>query len=158
MQPAMAAFRKLTSEPAPRLRVAGWGGRRPGAGRPRKGPIASQPHTARPRFETPSRLRVTLRLIAGYPPLPARDAAGALAVAVKVAAARFDFRIVEVRLDGAQIQLRVEADHHEALWRGMQSFQISAARALNRATGQRGQVFADRYHAQLLGPSRRPTR
>jgi hypothetical protein len=48
------------------------------------------------------------------------------------------------------LHLVVEAAHKTALASGMQSFLISAARMINRALGQRGAVFADRYHATVL--------
>jgi hypothetical protein len=50
----------------------------------------------------------------------------------------------------------VEADHKAALARGMQSFQVSAARHVNAALGdrgrgrRRGKVFADRYHLEVI--------
>jgi hypothetical protein len=49
----------------------------------------------------------------------------------------------------------VEADHKTALSRGMQGFQISAARNINTALGddkrrRRGKVFADRYHVEVI--------
>src|SRR5262249_13943706 len=50
----------------------------------------------------------------------------------------------------------VEADHKMALSRGMQSFQISAAKHLNRAASKgraerrRGNVFTDRFHQEIL--------
>jgi REP-associated tyrosine transposase len=46
--------------------------------------------------------------------------------------------------------LLVEADDERALARGVQGFEISAARRLNRAVGRRGRVFADRYHAETI--------
>ena len=48
------------------------------------------------------------------------------------------------------IELVCEAADRNALARGMQGFEISAARALNRAAGRRGRVFADRYRARIL--------
>jgi hypothetical protein len=50
----------------------------------------------------------------------------------------------------------VEAENQRALARGMQGFQISAARNINTALGadtyrrRRGQVFADRYHLTVI--------
>jgi hypothetical protein len=54
----------------------------------------------------------------------------------------------------------VEADNKQALSRGMQSFQISAAKHLNRAASvkvmkeggqrRRGTVFPDRYHQEII--------
>src|SRR5262249_34460536 len=53
-----------------------------------------------------------------------------------------------------------EAEDKYALARGMQGFQISAARHINRAVSRRrreqrrGQVFADRYHAESMSTPR----
>ena len=53
------------------------------------------------------------------------------------------------------IHLIVEAANRKALWKGMQAFAISAARQINAATGRmHGPVFADRYHARVLGSPR----
>jgi hypothetical protein len=56
------------------------------------------------------------------------------------------------------IHLIVEADNKLALSRGMQSFQISAAKHINRVYSEkmkldarrRGSVFPDRYHQELI--------
>ena len=44
----------------------------------------------------------------------------------------------------------VEASDRIALARGMQGFQVAAAKHLNRLRGRRGSVFADRYRAWPL--------
>ncbi|MEO8699078.1 MAG: transposase [Kofleriaceae bacterium] len=68
-----------------------------------------------------------------------------------------DFRIVHFSIQSNHIHLLVEASGQAALSRGMQAFQISAAKHINRAiaerTGEprrRGKVFADRYHKREL--------
>jgi hypothetical protein len=69
---------------------------------------------------------------------------------------RHDFRICDVSIQGNHIHLIVEADDERALARGMQGFEISAAKQINRALSKErghrraGQVFADRYHAEQL--------
>jgi putative transposase len=68
------------------------------------------------------------------------------------------FRIVHVSIQRTHIHLLVEADHKEALSRGMQSFQISAAKHINREHSlhaklvirRRGAVFPDRYHQEII--------
>jgi hypothetical protein len=45
------------------------------------------------------------------------------------------------------LHLLVEADDKDALSHGMRSLTISAARAINRALGRKGRVFAYRYNA-----------
>ena len=69
---------------------------------------------------------------------------------------RSNFRIVHLSIQGTHIHLLIEADDKTALSRGMQAFQISAAKHLNAAmavrTGKarRGNVFVDRYHARII--------
>ena len=56
------------------------------------------------------------------------------------------FRICQFSIQGNHIHLVSEAVSNAALARGMQGFQISAARRINRALGRSGGVFDDRYH------------
>ena len=51
---------------------------------------------------------------------------------------RTDFRIVHISIQSNHIHLLVEANDPEALARGMQAFQISAARKLNKLLGRTG--------------------
>ena len=74
--------------------------------------------------------------------------------AIRLSLARPDFRIVELAIRGRDLELIIEARDRIALARGMQGFQVSAARALNRAAARRGNVFVDRYRATQLD---RPT-
>jgi REP element-mobilizing transposase RayT len=68
------------------------------------------------------------------------------------------FRIVHVSIQRDHVHLLVEADDKVALSRGMQSFQISAAKHLNRAISvkreltvrRRGTVFPDRFHQEII--------
>lgn len=50
----------------------------------------------------------------------------------------------------SRLELVVEADDKVALARGMQGFQVSAARSLNRAARRHGNVFPDRYRMDML--------
>jgi hypothetical protein len=70
--------------------------------------------------------------------------------ALAVSLARADFRIVHLAVVRSRLELIVEADGKLALARGMQGFQVSAARSLNRAAGRRGTVFPDRYRMRIL--------
>jgi hypothetical protein len=70
------------------------------------------------------------------------------------------FRIVHISIQRTHVHMLVEADNKQALARGMQSFQISAAKHLNRAASvkvmkeggqrRRGNVFPDRYHQEII--------
>jgi hypothetical protein len=69
--------------------------------------------------------------------------------------AREAFRLVHYSVQGNHLHLLVEADDRAALMRGAKGLSVRLARALNRVMGRCGQVFADRYHVQLLtGPAR----
>jgi REP element-mobilizing transposase RayT len=66
------------------------------------------------------------------------------------------FRIVHMSIQRTHVHLLVEADHRHALSRGMQCFQISAAKHINRAASRergerrRGAVFPDRFHQEII--------
>jgi hypothetical protein len=64
---------------------------------------------------------------------------------------------VRLALLPSRVELLVEADDKLALARGMQGFQVAAARALNSARARRGTVFPDRYRPTILR-SRRAVR
>ena len=110
-------------------------------------------------------MHVVLRIVGAVGSLRRRLAYHAIREATIVAAQREDFRIVHVSLQRTHIHLLVEADHRRALSRGMQSFQISAAKHLNRMISKgkpgprrRGRVFSDRYHAEIIDSPRRARR
>lgn len=133
-----------------------WGGKREGAGRPPKGRRSSEPHKARIRFFNPTPAHVTLRAVAPIPTLRRPDAYHAIRRAMYTVVGWSDFRIIHISIEREHLHLIVEANNHEALWKGMRTFQSSAAQRLNRAislaTGRkhRGKVFDDRYHAQFI--------
>ena len=133
-----------------------WGGKRAGAGRPPKGKRSSERHKKRPVHKAAHPIHVSLRVVPAVGRLRKRHIYRALQRAMARTVQRHDFRICDISIQGNHIHLIVEADHERALARGMQGFQISAARQINLAiskhTGHRrtGQVFADRYHAEYL--------
>jgi hypothetical protein len=74
---------------------------------------------------------------------------------IKTAALRERFRVTHISLQRTHVHMLVEAEAKTALARGMQGFQISAARNINTALGdgtrrRRGKVFADRYHLEVI--------
>jgi hypothetical protein len=134
-------------------RSMSWGGARTGAGRPARGPVPSEPHKTRPLLSARHPVHVTARLLPLSCPdraLRRRDAYRALRRALRLALARTDFRIVHLAVLRTRLELIIEADDKLALARGMQGFQVSAARALNRAAHRRGTVFPDRYRMRIL--------
>lgn len=133
-----------------RARTRAWGGAREGAGRPARGPIPSEPHKMRPHL---AGRRHPVHVIARVEP-GARSPRGvtyrSLRRALRLALARADFRIVRIAVLRDRLELVVEADDAVALARGMQGFQVSAARSLNRTARRQGCVFADRYRMRIL--------
>ncbi len=133
-----------------------WGGKRKGAGRPPKHRRSSEPHTRRERFARITPVHVTLRVVAGLGKLRRRRIYQAVGRAVNAVVGMPDFRIVHLSLENDHLHLLVEAASDAALARGIQAFEISAAKRINqvisddRGKRRRGAVFADRYHARLL--------
>jgi REP element-mobilizing transposase RayT len=131
------------------------GGKRRGAERKPKGPRAGERHAARPEFRSYHALHVVMRIAPAVGSLRRRKLYQAMRDATITAALRERFRIVHISLQRTHVHLLVEAEDKAALARGMQGFQISAARHINRALGdgkgpRRGKVFADRYHLEVI--------
>ena len=141
----------------------GRGGKRRGAGRKPKGICAGAPHKRRPELKPYHAVHAVLRVIAEVGNMRTRDMYKALREATITVAKRElhdklngAFRIVHLSLQRDHVHLIVEADHKLALSRGMQSFQISAAKHINRMVSKRrgvrrrGTVFPDRFHQEII--------
>jgi REP element-mobilizing transposase RayT len=133
--------------------------RRPGSrpvGRPPKNGRAGSPHQKRPTLAARFPVHVVLRVVEGLGKLRKRHVWKALRWATICAAKRENFRIVHASLQQNHIHLLVEAANQTALSRGMQGFQIAAAKLINAAVSvkrvvrRRGQVFADRFHQEII--------
>ena len=144
------------------------GGKRRGAGRPKRGRRASERHKTRPKLSAYEPIHVVLRARPGVGSLRTHAAFRAIKEASFTAFAHDEravrktkasavtkkldraFHIVHLSIQRTHIHLIVEASDRMALARGMQAFAISAARLINRATGRVGSVFADRYFPRPL--------
>ena len=145
-------------------------GRKPGR-KPKNGYRAGSPHKERPELKSWMAVHATLRVnpeVGGlrkrhmYQAL--RDATIAVALReLNFAEPENAFRIVHISIQNTHVHLLVEAGSKEALSRGMQSFQISAAKHINRkyserrglARRRRGNVFVDRYFEEVITTPRR---
>ena len=147
----------------PLRKPEGRGGWRPGAGRPRSKGRVGSPHKRRPVLERKYPVHVTLRVAKDVGYLRRRHIYKALREATLGLARRERnirpdgaFRIVHLSIQHDHIHLLVEADDATALSRGMQAFEISAAKRLNAAVSRvrgvrrRGAVFPDRFHQEIL--------
>jgi REP element-mobilizing transposase RayT len=131
-----------------------WGGRRAGAGRkPAAGSRPGVPHRSRPAHHAAHPLHVTLRTGQAVRCLRAARVFPAVRRAL-IAASHSGFRIVHYSVQDDHLHLLVEAYDTRALCHGLRGLAIRVARAVNRALGRRGAVWADRYHARALGTPR----
>jgi len=133
------------------------GGKRRGAGRPPKGTRAGAPQKARPAFAARYPVHVVLRVVAAVGNLRRRRLYQAVREATLTAARSGKIRIVHLSLQRTHLHMLVEANGKEALAKGMQGFQISAAKHINAALShgvpgprRRGTIFPDRYHAEIV--------
>ena len=143
-----------------------WGGKRQGAGRKARVVAGQKPHRRvrkRPALTGREPIHVVLRVVPAVGRLRRRKAYQAIRRALITAFCRGVIRVVHLSIQGNHIHLIVEAADEKRLARGMQGLQISAARHLNAAVSvergegppRRGQVFANRYHAEILDTPRR---
>ena len=138
-------------------------GKKPG--RKPKGKRAGSPHTTRPELKPRFPVHVVLRVHPEVGSLRKRHMYRALRAATIAVALRElhfaedgAFRIVHISIQRTHVHLIVEADHKVALSSGMQGFQISAAKHINRAFSERadlarrrrGTVFPDRFHQEII--------
>src|ERR1700759_1499934 len=154
---AATRTRRQRSEPGQLVLWKQRGGKRRGAGRPPKGSRAGSPHKVRPFFPARCPVHVVLRTVGAVGNLRRRCVYQAIREATLTTALREDFRIVHLSIQRTHVHLLVETDDKGALARGMQGFQISAAKHLNAAISKgkpgprrRGAVFPDRYHAEII--------
>ena len=159
MQPRRTQERKrrsstATTEPQPAFRWRShWGartgaGRRPGAGR------RNVRHRTRPRVRRHDAQHVTLRLRRELGWLRGQRLAVAVLRSLARGKQRFETRLVHFSVQGDHVHLIVEAADKVALSRSMKGLSVRIARAVNKALGRKGTVFADRYHARGLASPR----
>ena len=142
-------------------------------GRPPNGKRAGSPHKARPELEARWPVHVVLRVHPDFENMRRRHFYQALreaTIAVALRELAFDanntFRIVHISIQRNHVHMLVEAANKSALSRGMQSFQISAAKHVNRVYSEhaglerrrRGSVFPDRFHQEIIKSPRQARR
>ena len=130
------------------------GGARKGAGRKPNGVVAGVPHQTRFTHKARHPVHVTMKAREGLPSLRG-DKLILRAVRASLAAAHKEaFRVVHFSVQSNHLHLIVEAEDTVSLSRGMQGLTSRMARAVNRALGNKGAIFADRYHAHALSTPR----
>jgi len=119
------------------------------AGRKKSGKRVGGPHRRRPELDPRHPVHVTLRSTRRTS-LRHRSTYDVLRSVLSFYLDNPDFRICHISIQRNHLHLIVEARSKQALSRGMQSFAIRAARAINRSTGSCDDVFADRYHSSQI--------
>lgn len=104
------------------------GGKRQGAGRPRKSVFQS--HLARETIKKGQPVHVTLKIKKGLPNLR-RDKYASLFYLACRKAKRFGLRVIHFSIQSNHLHLVVEAANNASLSRGMKSLNVSFARNLN---------------------------
>jgi hypothetical protein len=138
-------------------------GKKPG--RKPKGDRAGSPHKTRPELKWWHPVHIVLRVNPELDGMRKRHMYKALREATIAVALREltyaeggAFRIVHISIQNTHVHMLVEAGNKTALSRGLQSFQISAAKHINRAYSEaaglerrrRGNVFTDRFHEEII--------
>lgn len=163
----MARQRKRKRHVQTELEFRTWGGKRKGAGRKQTRARKSEPHRRREPVTARDGVHVSLPVSDATTRMRRRDAYRAIRGAMVVVLRRSDFRIVHASIQSNHIHLIVEAHDGNALARGIQAFEISAARRLNAveerrnwsAPRKRSASDARRDHgANTLGSLQRPRR
>ncbi len=123
------------------------GGARRGAGRRRVAPKSRVLHRPRTGREPVLVTLTTQRALAN---LRTRRAMQRIVASLSRAKERLGVRIVHYSVQRDHLHLIVEAEDARSLSRAMQGLSVRIAKALNRALGRKGRVFADRFHDRVL--------
>jgi REP element-mobilizing transposase RayT len=128
-----------------------WGGRRPGAGRPRRSERKLVPHTRRARFHRRCSLHITIRVLDHVPDLRGDVLLPIVEEALEGWKSRDGFRIVHYSVQGNHVHLIVEAPGgRDAVARAMKGIKVAIARRANPIIFSKGRFWADRYHDEVL--------
>ena len=128
-------------------KLSGWGGKRKGAGR--KNRTNQVAHAPRAKVSRKNPMHITMRMRKGVVNLRSHGIFKEFKRALKEAK-RFGLNVNQFSLQGNHLHLIVEAQSNAFLASGMKSFGSRFAKAVLRASGQKGAAFAGRYHLHIL--------
>src|SRR5471032_113270 len=134
-------------------------GKRLGAGRPRTRPHPGLigpgvPHLKRQEFPARHPVHITQRMRPGVGHLRTQSRLQLIKRALHAASGQFGMEVVHFSVQDNHLHLIVEAEGKDALSKSMKGLAVRIAVGLNRLAQKRGTVFADRYHARILGSPR----
>ncbi len=125
-----------------------WGGKQPGAGRPR-GPRPRVMHRERESVKEQP-VHVTFRVRKVIPKLRNRKFFNAFRQTLALCSDRNGFRVIHYSVQDDHVHCIVEADDKTCLASGMKSVGARFARAVNRVFQRKGPVLDGRYHSRVL--------
>lgn len=128
-------------------KVRGWGGKRPGAGR--KNRSSQVAHGKREKVLLKMPMHITLRMRKGVVSLRSQGIFKEFKRALREAK-QFGLLVNQFSVQGTHIHLLAEARSNAELSSGMKSFGSRFAKAVLKASGQKGAAFAGRYHLHIL--------
>ena len=132
-----------------KLSMNTWGGRRKGAGRPRK-EGSGPPHRSRSPVASRFPVHLCLKIEKALPSLRRQKARSVLEACFRDGKERDGFRLIHYSIQHHHLHLIAEAQGALALSRGVRGLSIRIARHLNRLWDRKGRVFAERYFARTL--------
>lgn len=127
-----------------------WGGAREGAGRKKSQGRRPPEHGERPNVSRHHPRHTVLRTLQAIPRLRTPAVYIAIRGAMEKILAKPEFRVVHMTIQHNHLHFIVEAENKAALSHGMRAVAITCARAINKAGGRHGQVFAHRYYAGAI--------
>ena len=134
--------------------VQGRGGYRANAGRHPGRTSRLVPHVRRPKLTRHQAVHVTLHLCDGLPSLRRPSPSRVVERALRTERDHKGFRLVHYAIRSNHLHLVCEAEHSEALSRGMQRLASRIARRLNALAARTGRFFRDRFHARIISSPR----
>jgi putative transposase len=132
-----------------KLAMNTWGGRRKGAGRPRK-EGSGPPHRSRSPVASRHPVHLCLKIEKALPSLRRPKTRPVLEACFRDGKEREGFRLIHYSIQHHHLHLIVEAQGAGALSQGARGLSIRIARHLNLLWGRKGRVFAERYFARTL--------
>ncbi len=124
---------------------------RKGAGRPAFHDPGIR-HTKRPYIKKPASLHLTVKVKKNKADIKNKSVLKILKRAI-LNARKQGLKVIHYSLEYDHIHLLIEADNNLVLGKGMQSFGVTIAKAINRLKKIKGGVYLHRYHLRIItGP------
>lgn len=127
--------------------LAGWGGKRKGAGR--KNRSGTLNHLKRQRVNPKAPIHVTMKLREGLPNIQCPEMHEKFKSGLRKAKA-LGLRVIHYTVERNHIHMMIECSNNSSLSRGMKSLGASFGRAIRAFAGGKGPVFKERFHMRVV--------